>query len=219
MKLYKSKYITSQHGRSIWRDENHNLYLVVFGIREPTGSYHPDVDIASGKVHEGYDQPEEIDIQWPVPEVTPAESKSMVLVDNEYGFEEVKKVLVFDKMFVVPISDSPAGAAEKKHPYTNIDEIKAEKSQSELDNWERAREYYFALGGMESMIGPREDAEWYWRRAAKLGKDKAESLQFKMDRLEDELDRLNQAYNTTKCCVAAHHGDIDEDGNVWWKLE
>lgn len=213
MKLYKSKYITSQHGRSIWRDENHNLYLAVFGIREPNGNYHPDVDIASGKVNEGFDQPEEIDIQWPVPEVTPAQSKSMVLVDNQYGFEEVKEVLVFDKMFVSPAQE------EKKHSYTDIDEIKASKSQSELENWESAREYYFALGGMESMVGPREDAEWYWRRAAKLGKDKAESLQFKIDKVVEEYDRLNQAYNTTKCCVAAHHGDIDEDGNVWWKLE
>ena len=33
---------------------------------------------------------------------------------------------------------------------------------------EDAREHYFAAGGLESDIGPRQDPGWYWRRAAKL---------------------------------------------------
>lgn len=37
-----------------------------------------------------------------------------------------------------------------------------------------ARESYFAAGGVESDLGPRDDPKWYWVRAAKLWRDSAE---------------------------------------------
>lgn len=39
---------------------------------------------------------------------------------------------------------------------------------------EEAREHYFAAGGIESDLGPRNDPGWYWRRAAKLWRSRAE---------------------------------------------
>lgn len=46
------------------------------------------------------------------------------------------------------------------------------------DPWlDDAREHYFAAGGLESDLGPRDEPEWYWRRAAKLWRDKARELQ------------------------------------------
>jgi hypothetical protein len=39
---------------------------------------------------------------------------------------------------------------------------------------EEARECYFAAGGVESQIGPRDNPMWYWRRAAKCWRDRAE---------------------------------------------
>jgi hypothetical protein len=33
---------------------------------------------------------------------------------------------------------------------------------------EQARALYFSLGGLESDLGPRDDPNWYWRRAAKM---------------------------------------------------
>lgn len=47
---------------------------------------------------------------------------------------------------------------------------------------EQARECYFAAGGVESDIGPRDNAKWYWRRAAKHWRDKRET---KVERLLD----------------------------------
>lgn len=50
---------------------------------------------------------------------------------------------------------------------------------------EKARECYFAVGGIESDLGPTaRDSEWYWRRAAKGWRDVAESLGRKFNRLE-----------------------------------
>ncbi|MHC4864606.1 MAG: hypothetical protein ACYTEX_11005 [Planctomycetota bacterium] len=43
-----------------------------------------------------------------------------------------------------------------------------------MSDLENARECYFAAGGQESDIGPRDNPEWYWRRAAKAWRDKAE---------------------------------------------
>ena len=40
-----------------------------------------------------------------------------------------------------------------------------------------ARECLFAAGGLESDLGPRDDAKWYWRRAAKLWRDRAEQCE------------------------------------------
>jgi hypothetical protein len=36
---------------------------------------------------------------------------------------------------------------------------------------EQARSIYFSLGGLESDLGPRDDPNWYWRRAAKMARD------------------------------------------------
>ena len=41
---------------------------------------------------------------------------------------------------------------------------------------DKARECYFAAGGQESDIGPRDDPEWYWRRAAVLWRDEVNRL-------------------------------------------
>jgi len=41
----------------------------------------------------------------------------------------------------------------------------------------QAREHYFAAGGLESDIGPRNDPTWYWRRAAKLWRERAEQTE------------------------------------------
>jgi hypothetical protein len=40
-----------------------------------------------------------------------------------------------------------------------------------------AREHLFSAGGQESDTGPRDEAEWYWRRAAKLWRDRAEKAE------------------------------------------
>jgi hypothetical protein len=218
MKLYKTGLRTSQHGRAIWKDVKSQYYLVVFGIR--SDEYHPDVNIATGKVDEGMDQPELVDVLPP----EGGEKKSMVLVDGSRGFEEVKEVLVFDKLFVSPYTGPPVQPdflkePVKNHPYTDINEIKASKSSSELYEWEKARKYYFEMGGMESMLGPREDSEWYWRRAAKAGRDKVRSLEKQLESLKEEMKAQTKAYNRTKCCVASHHGEIDEEGNVWWQYQ
>jgi hypothetical protein len=214
MKLYKTKYVTLQHDRAIWRGDNDDLYLAVFGISEPNDEDHPNVSFVTGKVYEGVNQPDEIEIQWPVPQVTPAKTKSIVLVDLESGFEEVRDVFVFDKMFI-----TPAANRETTHPYTDINEVKAKKPPSELSDWEEARTCYFAAGGVESMLEDDADPEWYWRRAAKLGQFNVAKAERELEELRYQFDQQARAYNRTKCCVAAHHGDIDEDGNVWWKLE
>ena len=43
-----------------------------------------------------------------------------------------------------------------------------------------ARKAYFDLGGIESDIGPRDDAGWYWRRAFKLARNKLEVVEAKL---------------------------------------
>lgn len=51
---------------------------------------------------------------------------------------------------------------------------------------EKARECYFAIGGVESDLGPEaRDAKWYWRRAAMSWRERAESLGRKFARLGD----------------------------------
>ena len=52
---------------------------------------------------------------------------------------------------------------------------------------EQARETYFAAGGIESDIGPRDDPGWYWRRAAKLWRSKAEHASARNKDNEDDL--------------------------------
>jgi len=61
----------------------------------------------------------------------------------------LKEVCVVDKLFLMPYK-------EKAHPYTDINEIKAKKSPSELSDWEEAHKYYFDAGGVESMLGPQK---------------------------------------------------------------
>ena len=196
-----------QHSRSIWQDGNGKLYLVVFGIRGD-GTYRPDVNIASDRVEEGIYQPDSVYVHAPEHEVV--ETESMRLIDKNTGLEVLKEVCVVDKLFLMPYK-------EKAHPYTDINEIKAKKSPSELSDWEEARKYYFEAGGVESMLGPREEADWYWRRAAKLAKRDVDRAERRIEEVLEQLESQTKAYNRTKCCVASHDGDVDEEGNVWWK--
>jgi hypothetical protein len=41
---------------------------------------------------------------------------------------------------------------------------------------EQARSIYFSLGGLESDLGPRDDPNWYWRRAAKMAHAELQQL-------------------------------------------
>lgn len=74
--------------------------------------------------------------------------------------------------------------------------------KSDYGNMENARECYFAAGGIESDVGPRDVATWYWRRAAKLWMNKSERsdglahynhamLKNFSDNCQVEIDKLN----------------------------
>lgn len=60
-----------------------------------------------------------------------------------------------------------------------------------MSDLREAREFYFAAGGVESDLGPRSDAEWYWRRAAKAWREKAESATRSAQAMAAEVDRLH----------------------------
>lgn len=66
-----------------------------------------------------------------------------------------------------------------------------EDSETEL---EEAKEHYYQAGGVPSDVGAR-DAHWYWRRAAKLWRDRATSKLIEIDspaEMEDVLESLNE---------------------------
>jgi len=54
-----------------------------------------------------------------------------------------------------------------------------------------ARQAHFALGGIESDIGPRDGASWYWRRAVELAVHRAELAERLCVKLGDRLELLS----------------------------
>ena len=83
--------------------------------------------------------------------------------------------------WAVGIVSSTANAREElgKMARPTIAEISDPNFNFELH---QARECLFEAGGVESDIGPRDDTNWYWRRAAKMWRDKYESLEREMKR-------------------------------------
>jgi hypothetical protein len=64
--------------------------------------------------------------------------------------------------------------------------------KSDYGKMDQARECYFAAGGLESDIGPRDNATWYWRRAAKLWRSKSERAEGRANYCHNQIKAINE---------------------------
>ncbi len=91
------------------------------------------------------------------------------------GFKAIKSVIGVDgtgaELVIVP--DVP-GLVSTTELVAKIRGKEKEHVSTKLD-LDTARACYFSVGGVESEIGPRSQAEWYWRGAALLWRDAANS--------------------------------------------